>query len=78
MGPYDQDKDLKLNVQMPLYNLDFESYTEFKHSCGSSWRAYSIKKSYEELDDLNKVKALEFINVDVDEGSVDRITDIEI
>merc|ERR1719318_1732532 len=31
MGPYDQNRNLELKVQLPNSDLDFSNYTEFQH-----------------------------------------------
>ena len=41
MGPYDQNKKLKLSAQLPKSNLDFKTYTEFSHDSGKCY-AYKI------------------------------------
>ena len=55
MGPYDQNENLKLNVQLPGTNLDFQSYTEFYHDEDECFE-FSIK-SYDKYGDLDKIGA---------------------
>ena len=55
MGPYDQNENLKLSIQLPKSKLDFKSYTEFHHSGDKCYEFYV--KSYEEYDDHNKIDA---------------------
>ena len=57
-GPYDQNEKMDLTVQLPDSNLNFESYTEFKHSC-TSCHNFVISKSYDDFTDLDKIDALE-------------------
>ena len=52
MGPYDQNENLKLSIQLPKSKLDFKSYTEFHHSGDKCYEFYV--KSYEEYDDHNR------------------------
>ena len=59
MGPYDQTEKLPLKLQLPKSELNFETYTEFRHGPGSKCEIYSIKESYSEIDDLEKIEALE-------------------
>ena len=49
---------MDLTVQLPDSNLNFESYTEFKHSC-ISCHNFVISKSYDDFTDLDKIDALE-------------------
>ena len=58
VGPYDQNKKLKLRTQLPNSELEFDSYTEFRHSENASCAVFSIKKSYEHVDDLNLRKLM--------------------
>ena len=55
MGPYDQNKDLKLSVQLPDSDLDYLKYTEFNHSGDRCYKYYL--KSYNKYDDLNKIES---------------------
>ena len=43
MGPYDQNEDLKLNLQLPDSELDFNSYTDFNHPDDVSCKVYQLK-----------------------------------
>ena len=74
MGPYDQSEYLELNAQLPKSDLDFEKYTEFQHSNGSSCKSFSIKKNHDKFDDLEKFDALE-INDTVDDSFDDEEED---
>ena len=67
MGPYDQNKDLKLSVQLPKSDLDFDKYTEFRHLDSAACRVFGIKKSYHDFDDLNKIDALRITDIDISE-----------
>ena len=58
MGPFDQSEKLPLKLQLPKSELTFQSYTEFRHN-GTECQSYSIKKSYREIDDLEKIDSLE-------------------
>ena len=60
MGPYDQNRNLKLNVQLPGSSLDFEKYTEFSHS-GDQCFEFVLKK-YGALDILNKIDSYCILN----------------
>ena len=55
MGPYDQNENLKLSIQLPKSNLDYKSYTEFSHS-GDECFEFSLK-SYEKHAKHNKIDA---------------------
>ena len=55
MGPYDQNEKLKLNVQLPNTNLDYQSYTEFYHDGDERFEFFV--KSYEKYADHNKIGA---------------------
>ena len=59
MGPYDQSEKLPLNLQLPKSELCFQTYTEFRHESGSKCQNYSINESYSDIDDLEKIEALE-------------------
>ena len=45
MGPYDQNKNLSLKIQLPESNLNFKSYTEFHHE---GEKCYDLRLSYYE------------------------------
>ena len=64
MGPYDQNENLKLNIQLPDTNLDFQSYTEFCHDEDECFE-FSIKP-YDKYGDLDKIGAYQ-IKAKVDE-----------
>ena len=68
MGPYDQNKTLKLNVQLPDSNLDYSNYTEFQHS-GDRCYKFCLK-SYKKYDDLHKIDSYRTATevVDTDES----------
>ena len=55
MGPYDQSKEISLSAQLPLSNLNFQTYTEFSHD-GNQCFKYNIE-NYEGFDDLNKISS---------------------
>ena len=55
MGPYDQNEQLNLNVQLRNTDLDFEKYTEFVHDGKECFR-FSLS-SYDEYLDTNKISA---------------------
>ena len=59
MGPYDQNEELKLNLQLPDSELDFNSCTDFNHRDYVSCKVYSIKEPYKEIPHLEKIDALE-------------------
>jgi hypothetical protein len=59
MGPYDQNRNLKLNIQLPDSDLDFESYTEFNHD-GDECFVFALK-SYKSSDDLEKIDAYQIV-----------------
>ena len=63
MGPYDQNKVLKLSSQLTSSELDFEKYTQFIHSEHFKCKSFSIKESYETFGELSKIDVLE-IKVD--------------
>ena len=53
MGPFDQNKNIKLNAQLPDSELDYTGYTEFQHS-GDACYKLSLN-SYNKYDVLDKV-----------------------
>ena len=59
MGSYDQNEALKLDIQLPESELDFDGYTQFRHPDDVSCKEYSIKNTYKYFDDLHKIDALE-------------------
>ena len=59
MGPYDQNRNLKLNIQLPDSDLDFESYTEFIHD-GDECFVFALK-AYKRSDDLEKIDAYQIV-----------------
>ena len=59
MGPYDQTEKLPLKLQLPKSELNFETYTEFRHGSGSKCHNFSIKEMYSDIDDLEKIEALQ-------------------
>ena len=59
MGPYDQNRNLKLNIQLPDSDLDFESYTEFIHD-GDECFVFALR-SYKRSDDLEKIDAYQIV-----------------
>jgi hypothetical protein len=67
MGPYDQNEQLKLSVQLPRSKLDFEKYTKFQHDEPESCKILKIADSYAEIDDLNKINALQISDRDISE-----------
>lgn len=64
MGPFDQSEKLLLKLQLPKSQLSFRQYTEFRHEESVNCHSYSIQKSYEGIDDLEKIQSLE---IDADE-----------
>ena len=55
MGPYDQNKNLELKIQLPDSNLNFQNYTQFHHE---GHKCFALKiKSYEKYDILEKIDA---------------------
>ena len=67
MGPYDQNKQLKLIAQLPSSKIDFEKYTAFLHQELESCKIMKIKDSYAEIDDLEKIDALQISDKDISE-----------
>ena len=55
MGPYDQNENLKLSIQLPGTDLNFQSYTEFCHD-GDECFEFSVK-SYDKFADHDKILA---------------------
>ena len=71
MGPYDQNENLKLSIQLPNTSLDYESYTKFLHS-GDECFEFCVK-SYEKYDDHIKIDAYEIkAGIDDLEESIDK------
>ena len=67
MGPYDQSDKLPLKLQLPGSELTFQTYTDFRHE-DPECHSYSIKKSYSEIGDLEKIKSLQ-----IEDAADDRI-----
>ena len=57
MGSFDQSEDLRLDIQLPDSNLDFDGYTQFRHPNNVPCNTYSIKDSYKKFAELNKIDA---------------------
>lgn len=57
-GPYDQNAGLSLSIQLPESDMNFEKYTEFRHPETVQCRKFTIKESYQEIKDLEKVAAI--------------------
>ena len=73
MGSYDQNRNLKLNVQLPNSNLEFSNYTEFNHSGN---RCYSFcLKSYKNYDNLDKIDSYRILSELVDSDDSDSESD---
>ena len=66
MGPYDQNENLHLSVQLPDSNLDFEAYTEFKHDNNLACKKFQIRSDNDQYDILHRLDALEIVNADCD------------
>ena len=60
MGPYDQNKDLKLNIQLPYSDLEYSNFTEFHHS-GNECYELSLE-SYTKYDDLSKIDSYTIVS----------------
>ena len=69
MGPYDQNRNLKLNIQLPDSDLNFLKYTEFNHS-GDKCYKFCLK-SYNKYDDLNKIDSYRIATDVVDSTDTD-------
>ena len=59
VGPFDQNESLNLNLQLPNSNLTFEEYSEFVHPKNVQCKEFALSQNYLELDDLEKIHALE-------------------
>ena len=57
-GPYDQNEKLKLNIQLPLSDLDYTAYSEFIHDDTVDCSEFLIGANYLELNDLEKIDSL--------------------
>ena len=55
MGPYDQNKQISLKIQLPDSDLSFKKYTEFFHEGRECF--YLQLEGYENYDDLAKIDA---------------------
>ena len=55
VGPYDQNENLDLSLQLPNSNLNFSKYTEFQHEGDQCYNYYL--KAYKQYDALEKVDA---------------------
>lgn len=58
VGPYDQNEALHLSIQIPEADLDFEKYTQFVHPNTVRCQTFSIKDSYDHIEDLCKIESL--------------------
>ena len=58
-GPYDQNPCVPLRAQLPDSRLSYNDYTNFVHSNESRCKVFKIKHKYEEINDLEKIDALE-------------------
>jgi hypothetical protein len=73
MGPYDQNKNLELKIQLPHSNLDFKSYTEFQHDGN---KCYDLGlKSYDKYEDLDKIDAYRIVGRSVNSSENDTNSD---
>ena len=73
MGPYDQNKELSLKIQLPESNLDFKNYTEFHHDGN---KCFDLSLScYEKYSDLAKIDSYQFtvekISIDESDSDID-------
>ena len=59
-GPYDQNENLELKIQLPKSNLDYENYTSYIHDEQSICKKFKVKKSNAKKKDLEKIDTLEF------------------
>ena len=66
-GPYDQNENLELKIQLPKSNLDYENYTSYIHDEQSICRKFKVKRSYAEKKDLEKIDTLEFAEIRFDD-----------
>jgi hypothetical protein len=64
MGSFDQSEELRLDIQLPDSNLDFDGYTQFRHPKNVPCKTYSIKDSYKKFAELSKIDALEIAQDD--------------
>ena len=74
MGPYDQNKALPLSCQLSASSLDFDKYTQFIHPENQSCQIFSVKDTYEEVDDVCK---LDCLHIEGDVKSDDKTVDEE-
>ena len=73
MGPYDQNQNLELKIQLPHSNLDFKSYTEFQHDGN---KCYDLGlKSYDKYEDLDKIDAYRIVGRSVNSSENDTNSD---
>ena len=72
-GPYDQNEALDLKIQLPDSDLNFKKYTEFRHSDTLECRKFTIKETYDEIEDLQKLDA---IKIDDENNDSDDESDI--
>ena len=70
MGPYDQNKNLKLKIQIPNSKIDFKKYTDFHHDTNQCFN-FELK-SYENFDDLLKIDSYSIVCAANDDGN-DRV-----
>ena len=64
MGSFDQSEELRLDIQLPDSNLDFDGYTQFRHPNNVLCKTYSIKDLYKKFAELSKIDALEIAEDD--------------
>ena len=69
MGPYDQNRNLELKIQLPDSNLHFRNFTEFHHPGGECF--HLGLKSYENYDDLDKIDAYRIVMKATDDEESD-------
>ena len=63
MGPYDQNRNLKLDIQLPEANLDFEKYTEFCHDGAECFQlGLKFYKRYEDHEKINSYRIVSVLS----------------
>ena len=76
-GPYDQNENLELSVQLPKSDLDYRGYSEFIHDETVDCTEFLIGTKYSNLDDLKKIDCFEIkrmgIEMDKDDEGEDEI-----
>ena len=70
VGPYDQSECVPLSAQLCKSDLNYARYTEFIHDDEVDCHTFTISTEYDDLDDLEKLAALEIDDKEKDSDEV--------